>query len=182
MGDEARCPNCGHGLEAADLNHITVHDCPGCGGIWFARDELRRAKDNAEHGDLRWIDFDLFAAAENARPGTRACPTCGEALHVIVYPHSKVRVDVCAADHGVWLDRDEFDKIIRALDELVDRMSVAEYERAALHELAQVVHGPESHWSELRDFLAVFHLLELRLGIEHPQTAAVVDNLSRGGL
>jgi Zn-finger nucleic acid-binding protein len=157
---------------------VAVHDCPSCKGIWFERNELERAKDNADRS-VRWIDFDVFSGAEaSGEHGQRACPVCGEKMAVLVYPDSHVKIDVCLTDHGVWLDAGEFRRIIKELDELTDRMSAKEYEHVAARELKEIVTGGhESRFSEIRDFLAVFRLLEMRLGLKHPQIAKTVTIL-----
>ena len=176
------CPNDGTTLEAATLDRVTVHDCPKCGGMWFEKDELRRAKDGAEDW-VRWLDCDIFAAAqESSDTTTKTCAECGEALRSLVYPHSNVRVDVCVADHGVWLDKGEFDAIVKALDELTNKMSVDEYERATVEQLKEILHPHESRWSEIKDFFAVFKLLEMRLGTEHPGVGKALDAAARTGL
>jgi Zn-finger nucleic acid-binding protein len=120
------CPNCGRALEESELDHIAVHDCPACRGIWFERDELRDAKDNADP-NLRWLDFDVFKAADTtSRQPDKPCPHCGQAMNVLAYPHSKVKIDVCEADHGVWLDRGEFDELIKTLEHVANSMSARE--------------------------------------------------------
>jgi Zn-finger nucleic acid-binding protein len=177
------CPSCEHALEPTDLDHVVIHDCPQCHGMWFERDQLKRATDNANQW-LRWIDFDVFAAAEaSAERGDACCPACGRQMTTLVYPHSRVKIDVCAADHGVWLDGGEFDKIVTALDDLTNQLSEQDYERASLQELRKMISGgQESRLSEFRDFTAIFRLLEMRLGAEHPLVAAAVDIVSQAGL
>jgi Zn-finger nucleic acid-binding protein len=91
---------------------------------------------------VRWADFDVFAAAEKTgEHGRRNCAECGKPMAVLEYPHSKVTVDVCPSDQGVWLDRGEFQSIVKALDELVDKISARDYEHIALHELKEIIAG-----------------------------------------
>ena len=175
------CAQCGTSLVEAVLDRVTVHDCPDGHGTWFERDELRRAKDNADR-DIRWLDFDVFSTAAAPSAGSKPCPSCGEPMNQAAYPHSKVSIDVCVKDHGVWLDKGEFATIVQALEEITHEMTASEYEHAAKDQLAEVVTGPESRLSEIRDFLAVFRLLEMRLAVEHPTAAAAVQSLERTGL
>jgi Zn-finger nucleic acid-binding protein len=178
-----RCPNDGETtLVAETLDRVAVHDCPQCAGVWFVRDELRRAKDNADEW-IRWIDDDLFAAATAASEATtKKCAECGEPMRSVVYPHSDVRIEVCVTDHGVWLDKGEFDKIVKELDQLTNVMSVSEYEHATAEQLKEIFRPHESRWSEIKDFCTVFQLLEMRFGTGHPGTAAAVNAAARIGL
>jgi Zn-finger nucleic acid-binding protein len=176
-----KCTLCGTALEEAVLDRVTVHDCPEGHGTWFEREELRRAKDNADR-DVRWLDFDVFSQASSSSAGSKPCPRCAEPMKRETYPHSDVTIDVCENDHGVWLDKGEFDTIVRALEEVTHEMTVTDYGHAAKEQLEQVLTGPESRLSELRDFLAVFRLLEMRMAVEHPGVAASVQQLERSGL
>ncbi|GEM_PF-2472294 len=177
-----KCPRDGGELEEAQLDHITVHDCSGCGGIWFQADELHRAEAKADEW-IGWIDVDVFGAAQaTGRKTGRHCPVCGEQMTALEYPHSSVSIDVCVADHGTWLDKGEFDKVVKALDDVTNAMSEREYGEAAAHRLREIVHGNESHLQELRNFMTIFRLMEMRIGIQHPATADAVNRISAGGL
>jgi len=150
--------------------------------MWFERDELHRAEASADRW-IGWMDVDVFgAAASTTRLSGRTCPVCDQEMSSLEYPHSSVQIEACANDHGVWLDKGEFDKIVRALDDLSDSMSIREYEHAALHQLREVVGGDESHVVELRNFVTIFRLMEMRLGVEHPATAQMINRMSAGGL
>jgi Zn-finger nucleic acid-binding protein len=177
------CPNDGEtALVAATLDGVTVDDCPTCGGVWFQHDELRRAKDNAADW-ARWLDSDLFSAAdESSDPTSKNCAECGEPMRSLVYPHSNVRVDVCDNNHGAWLDKGEFEAIVASLDELTNSMSVDEYQEATVDQLKDVLRPHESRWSEIKDFFAVFRLLQMRFGTEHPAIGKAMDAAARNGL
>jgi Zn-finger nucleic acid-binding protein len=175
------CPACDHALAKAQLEHVAVHDCPNCAGIWFDGDELHRAESNADEW-IGWIDVDVFgAAASTSRQSGKRCPTCHENLRTLAYPHSEVQIEACTSDHGVWLDKGEFDKVVKALVDLTNAMSAQELEHAAVHQLREIVGGNESHVQELRNFMTVFRLLEMRLGVEHPAAAQMVDRMSASG-
>ncbi len=149
--------------------------------MWFERDELRRAKDNAEPW-VRWLDDDIFAATEEGEASTQLCPSAGEPMRTLTYPFSKVRVEVCVADHGVWLEKGEFESIIKTLDELTNSMSVEDYQQATLTQLKDVFRPHESRMSEIKDFFAAFKLLEMRYGTEHPHVGRLLDAAARVGL
>ena len=168
-------------MTEADLEHIRVSECSEGHGYWLSAEELRQAKDRA-YRDIRWIDDDLFGAAVNRRAGRRKCPVCGEGMNREEYPHSKVTIDVCVADHGVWLDGGEFEKIVGSLYELTHELTAREYRHETAVQLKEVFTGPESRLSEFEDFLAVYRLLKLRLAVEHPRAAALSQALEQAGL
>lgn len=178
-----KCPICARDLAAASREGIEVDECPGCGGAWFQREELRRAKDSADE-DLRWLDFDPFSDDESFAVGSgeRACPECSGPMESRTYMSSGVVIEACSQDHGVWLDSGEFEKIVEHLETLVVTIDAREYRRRALEELREVVTGPEGRFSELKDFLTAVRLLQYRLAVEHPGTAEAaqaVGELSR---
>ncbi|MCU1461103.1 MAG: hypothetical protein JWO37_1178 [Acidimicrobiales bacterium] len=176
------CPGCGHALEVTQLDHVAVHDCVNCGGVWFERDELHRAEANADRW-IGWIDVEVFgAAATTTRRSGRRCAVCGEEMATLEYPHSEVQIEACASDHGMWLDKGEFDRIVKALDDLTDTMSGRDYEHAVLHQLREIVDGNESHLAELRNFMTLFRLMEMRIGVEHPAAAQMINKASSAGL
>lgn len=82
----------------------------------------------------------------------------------------------------MWLDQGEFEKIMKHLETLVVEMDGHDYEHAVAAQLKEIVTGGEPRTSEVRDFLAVFRLFEMRLGIEHPKVAEAVTRLSTLGL
>ena len=178
-----KCPNCARELAATPREGIEIDECSECGGTWFQREELRRAKDSTDE-DLRWLDFDPFTDGDSfaVRSGERACPECSGPMETRTYMSSGVVIDACALDHGVWLDSGEFEKIVEHLQTLVVRIDAREYRRRALEELREVVTGPEGRISELKDFLTAVRLLQYRLAVEHPrvaEAATAVAELSR---
>lgn len=172
------CPDCQSTLEQADLHGVRIDECPNCRGRWFDRDELRRAKDRTDD-DLRWLDFDPFAADVGAAATAKGplCPRDSIKMGSIAYEESGVRVDKCAKCHGVWLNHDEFEKIVRHLEAEVNSETAADYGREAGRQLAQIFAGPEGPLSETRDLFAVLHLLRQRLGVEHRELQGIVDHL-----
>ncbi len=46
-------------------------------------------------------------------PRILACPVCGKPMEIVV--KARVPVDRCPL-HGVWLDREEFDQVLRGKD------------------------------------------------------------------
>jgi hypothetical protein len=95
----------------------------------------------------------------------------------IEYGATGVTVDVCPLGHGVWLDKDEFAKIIQALSEELAGTSANEYLKASLAEAGELFTGPESLPSEWRDLRGVLRLLNLRFFAEHPKLARFTSSV-----
>jgi len=175
------CPECQHTLQQVDFRGVKIDECPHCRGLWFDRDELRRAKDRTDE-DLRWLDFDLFAgeAGDAATAKGPLCPRDSIKMGSIAYEASRVRVEKCSKCHGVWLSHGEFEKIVTHLENEVNSETAAEYRHEAGHQLAQVFTGPERPIGEVRDLFSVLRLLRKRWAVEHPGLSEAIDAISIG--
>jgi Zn-finger nucleic acid-binding protein len=176
------CPEDGTTLRETESHGVKIHECPKCLGRWFDRDELRRAIDSTDE-DLRWLDFDPFAAdAEKAAAGKgeRLCPKDQTPMGVMPYEKSGVRIDKCTKCHGVWLSSEEFERIIKHLEAEVNAETARQFEAEAAKQLGQVFTGHEGPLSELRDLYSVLHLLRKRWAVEHPGLSESLDALSAG--
>jgi len=174
------CPQCHTAMRRSTLASIEVDECPGCKGLWFDDDELRLAKDETRP-DLRWLEFELWKHRESFRASPRhlKCPDCHTDLVGIEYGQAQIVVDACAACHGIWLDKDEFQRILEALLQETASKDVGEYLRATLEEAKELLTGNESFLSEWHDLRAVLKLLQLRFFIEHPRLLNMVIGLPR---
>lgn len=176
------CPVCKIPLRRTTLGSVPVEECPSCKGAWFDDQELRLAKDEADH-DLVWMDFELWKHADQFQADRRGlnCPSDGTALVDVRYGKTPVRVAFCPSCRGVWLDKGEFTEIIKALEEQAVSMDVAEYVRASLAEARELVTGPESFLSEWRDLRAVLRLLRFRFLVEHRGLTSLIERIPRIG-
>lgn len=175
------CPYCTSALSQIDLKGVKIDECGNCKGKWFERDELRKAKDSTDN-DLRWLDFDLFDEKEHkysASPSKRKCPQCSLSMTSLTYMDSKVVIDKCNICHGVWLDNKEFEKIIKYLENIVVSQSASEYLKDATKEFEEIFTGPENRISEIKDFLAVMKLYQLRLSVENPWTIKLSEAIDK---
>lgn len=175
------CPACGDALVTTPIDGMDFHDCLRCKGVWFEGDELRRALDDSDE-ELDWLAVGLFSTTATSDAGRRRCPRCREPMTTLAYPHSGVRVDVCRADRGVWLDDGEFDRIVASLEHEIDSMTPGAYERTAVHELRELFERGGSKGRELRDLFTIVHLMAMRVAVEHPKLATAVDAAAMGGL
>ena len=176
-----RCPSCDGILEPHSENGVEVLECLNCRGIWFNKDELRKAKDLADP-DLVWMDFNLWKDPEQlaARAGSMLCPVCQKPLARIDYVDTNVIVDCCIDGHGLWLDKGEFEGIITALQKELESKPGSEYMHETLHQAVELVSGHERFASEWKDFATVFRLMEYRILIEHPKLAGALEVIRKG--
>ena len=114
------CPKC----REPHLKEKTLSDgstridvCPSCRGGWFDRRELAAVLSVAVEG---------LSAPSDATKTSRICPNCGVPLSLILYPETKIEVDVCEDCAGVWLDRGEFRGINKARAEHQDPLKFAD--------------------------------------------------------
>ena len=85
------------------------------------------------------------------------------------YPLPPVIIDHCLKCGGLWLDQDEFGRIIAALEQELISKPESEYIRESLQEAAEVVAHPRRFASEWRDFLTVTRLMQYRILSENPR-------------
>ena len=165
-----QCPRCNTEMRNSTIEAIEINECANCNGIWFDEDELRKAKDQTD-ADLRWMDFELWKYEDEFRvsPESAKCPKCGVGMAAIIYGETGIEVESCVKCRGLWLDGDEFGKIIEALTDELETKSAQEYVKASLEEAKEIFTGPENLISEWRDFLTVMRMLQYRMLIENPK-------------
>ena len=171
-----KCPNCDGKLEPRTFNKVNINECDKCHGLWFDRDELRKAKDSTD-SDLAWLDFDIFEEKENKYSKSeshRHCPKDNTKLNKLTYSHSSVSIDACPTCHGIFLDKDEFEKIIKFLESEVVENTSGDWAKEALSQFGQILDGEEMKASEFKDLLTVLKLGETRLSAEHEKITAVL--------
>lgn len=175
-----KCPNCKNPLKQTTYKGVRVDECENCKGIWFDEGELRAAKDNTDNY-LRWIDFVIFEDKPNkytTAPSKKICPKCKEKLKSQTFMHSKVVIDACPQCKGIWLDNHEFENIIKYLENLISNETASEYAKDVLKELLEIGTGEKDKISEIKDFLAVLKLFDIRLAVEHSKIFEVLSNIS----
>ncbi len=174
------CPK-GHGqLTGLDVGSVRIDRCPECAGSWYDVNELRLLKDKEAHGDYRWIDFGLWKEMDKFRADSQeryVCPSDGRPMTTVRYGDSPVLVDICSECKGVWLDHNEYERIIAYLEEMVNAHSAGDYLKDVRDEFLEIFVGPEGPLSEMSDLGRVLYLLQMRFAIEHPNLAAIVRTL-----
>jgi len=139
------------------------------------------AKNKADEG-LSWLDFDPFGKDTeklSVASDGKQCPECEKKMQSLTYVQSKVVIDKCQSCEGVWLSHGELEKIIRYLEKVVDSESVKDLSKDTFKEFIKIFTGHKGVISEVKDYLAVLNILEIRIALEHPkltQTWLNVDN------
>jgi Zn-finger nucleic acid-binding protein len=176
------CPKCHEPLEAVAAGPVRVDRCPRCGGSWYDEGELRVLRNREAGGNYSWIDIDLWKEMDKFRARRQqryACPRDGQPMTTVHYGDSSIAVDICARCKGIWLDKDEYDEIVRYLEETVDSSSAADYLKDVREELVDLFEAREGPLTALRDLGKILYLLELRFTVEHPTLAAIASGLPR---
>jgi len=158
------CPKCQITLYKRNIQGVEVDECSQCEGLWLERGELRQVKDKAD-SDLNWMDFEIWKHPEKfkAKSERLSCPRCGLSMHVIDYGDTKVEIDYCGKCGSVWLDKNELQKIISALEKDMASKSLGDYVKSSLEEAKEILTGPESFISEWKDFSTILRFLEYRI-------------------
>lgn len=104
----ATCPKCEAGLWYLRRDGNTIEQCSACGGMWLDAGEL-----TAAIAVYRRVD------SRHGTPAGVACLRDGEELREVEFPGTTVRLDVCPACAGVWLDRGELEALRAAVAHLV---------------------------------------------------------------
>ena len=173
------CPDCLNHLTGVEFRGIRVEECTACHGRWFAREELTKAKNNVDE-DLRWLDFDPFdrAAEQYAVPSEKkSCPHCRLTMDSLTYAGSGVVVNRCQQCRGVWVHHDEFEKIIQYLEDVIVSKPSPEYFGDSLKQFLEIAQGKDALAEELKDFLVVMKLSNLRTSAEHPRIVEAIKKI-----
>jgi len=164
------CPTCELELVDHELEHVAVLRCPRCHGTWVTEEGFRLAKDEAEP-NAAWMDVELWRDHERfeVHSRERACPSCRQRMATLRYGATDVELDYCVHCHGLWLEDEEFGRLVHALRDELARMPARDLLAATLEEALEIVRGPEPLVLEWQDAARVFDLLKLRLFVDHPK-------------
>ncbi len=177
---DIKCPRCKIHLLGKMIGNIEIDKCPSCMGTWFDKDELRLLKDEKDR-ELRWLDIDLWEEESQFRisSGIRLCPSCRVPLYEVGYGESEVIVDLCNLCKGIWLDKGEFEKIIKWLREKSRDEILNNYTKTLLREFSDIIIGTGKTREEILDFLMVLKLLNYKILVKHPNIAKFITDLPK---
>ena len=176
------CPKCHKPLESVAVGHVQVERCTECAGTWYDKGQLRVLKDKESHGDYSWIDFDLWKDIGKFRARRQqrySCPRDGLPMTTVHYGDTSIALDICSECRGIWLDKGEYDEIVRYLEKVVDSSSVGDYVNDMREEFVQLLEAREAPWTVMKDVAKILYLLELRFVVDHPGLAGAVSALPK---
>jgi len=114
-----KCPSCHtETMIKKDYESVEIDLCRSCLGVWLDEGELqsivsdRTLKFSPEH--IRKTLQQTFAGIPKAEreKEKRPCPKCHKELNPLNYSYdSGIIIDTCSAGHGIWLDKNELEKI-----------------------------------------------------------------------
>ncbi|MEW6095715.1 MAG: zf-TFIIB domain-containing protein [bacterium] len=113
------CPRCHKELREINYEGVKVDICYTCGGKWCDNDELYQIIKLREK-KFADLDFEeVTAKREDAKFSIASelvdclpCPICNHLMERINYSYtSGVIIDRCRKNHGIWLDKDELEKL-----------------------------------------------------------------------
>lgn len=112
------CPACAAAtLERVEDKGVPFIGCTSCFGLFAAEPDLRRYVETAVGKPAAGEAFEALrqrACAGRVGRSVRRCPVCDVGLGRVSFGESPVvALDRCAV-HGVWLDRTELKKVVRA--------------------------------------------------------------------
>ena len=177
---KVQCPSCKDCLREVSFGGVKTDQCDSCKGYWFQKDEFRLAKDKEEKR-INWMDIDLWESENDftVSKKNRECPDCETALFEVNYGDSDIKVDFCGECEGVWLDKGEFQKIMKYLKEKAGDKIMNDYYKILLEEIGEVFIGPEPLDEEIRDVLTVLSLFKYRFGGKHPFISRIISNIPK---
>jgi Zn-finger nucleic acid-binding protein len=110
-----RCPRCREAMQALRLGDTAARECAACGGLWLDPQSLQRLSDGREaRADVLSVLGARVPTATTPLDVVRyvPCPQCGTLMNRKNFAQSSgVVLDVCA-NHGVWLDRGELERVL----------------------------------------------------------------------
>ena len=115
-----RCPACADHPELEGLSdrEVPFQGCTKCFGLFVTEDALGQYVCNSvgsEEAGKSYDDLLSQALADQAGPTKRICPECGKNMRRLGFGEAPFMIlDRCEDSHGLWLDKKELKKVVRA--------------------------------------------------------------------
>lgn len=120
MSNEKRCIKCEESMRKRMLHGVEIDCCPGCGGLWLDRGEIRQLADKVDPETLRAINS--HAADSDQQPALalrssstieQPCPACAGKLSQATF--DTFVVERCVACEGIYLDPGQLAKAMETV-------------------------------------------------------------------
>lgn len=124
------CPRCQAQLKVETYRGIEVDRCPKCKGMWLDYGELEQLEDTVYDQDES-KGILMIRSFESELP----CPKCENPMQRFSYRAYDLELDFCEQEHGVWLDAEEENQILKLMKQRgkdLNRKLSAEKEWGAL--------------------------------------------------
>lgn len=116
------CPSCHTTMQASPYEEVSIASCPKCQATWLDHAEIHkiiqtRAKDFSESERLAAI-----RQRGSDKRGQRSlhCPICQDQMLQLEYAvNSKVYLDRCPRNHGLFLDGGELEQVQIVMEEIL---------------------------------------------------------------
>lgn len=131
------CPREQREMEHQGYWKYARHACPACRGIFVLENDVME-KLGAAGGDLEAV---AEVKLDNVHDSKLACPKDGTTMKAVRL--GSAEIDVCAACHGLWLDRGEYEKIIASMRERGDAMR--SNPKPPMHGVARAAAAPSAN-------------------------------------
>lgn len=103
-----QCPVCRSSMVILELDKVEIDFCPSCKGIWLDSGELELLTGSLSKSDeSKW-----FKSVKNINEAKYRCPICKKKMDKVEFGDSKVIIDKCKNDHGLWFDKGELDSLL----------------------------------------------------------------------
>jgi len=152
--------------------------------MWLEKDELRQLKNKSGIGELHWLNHEVDNIEQTAAVASkRNCPKGDSgSLLSVVFGRSSIVLDWCPKCHGIWLDRDEYNKIIDYLRDEAGEATAKDVEKKIAEDFNKLWHGgPESRVAEIRDIAAAVAALLNFTIFEHPKLFKMLTESQAAG-
>src|ERR1044071_887680 len=177
-------PGCCAKLYLYSLLGIQFESCPKCHGLWLNRDELRKLKNKVGIGELHCLNSEVDNIEQAAAIASRrVCPRKDNGnLLSVVFGRSSVVLDWCPKCHGIWLDRNEYNKIVEYLRDEAGNATIKDVEKEIAEDLRQLWKGgPAGRLAEIGEVAAAVTALLNFTIFEHPKLFKFLTDIQAGG-
>lgn len=103
-----QCPVCKNSMVILELDKVEIDFCPSCKGIWLDSVELELLTGTLSKSD----EANRFKSVKNNNEVKYRCPICKKKMEKVEFGDSKVIIDKCKNDHGLWFDKGELDTLL----------------------------------------------------------------------